>query len=70
MSFFKNWFYIFFRKIGFICSCGSSSHPRKCKKHPWYFRQHVLDINHDNLHFWLEELEERVEKLERGIREK
>lgn len=53
-----------FRKIGLICYCGSGMHPRRCKKHPWAYQQHIFELNYGILSDNVDELEERIEKLE------
>lgn len=46
------------------CTCGSGAHPRRCKRHPWAYRQHCDRMDHDTLLDTIEELESRIAILE------
>lgn len=46
------------------CHCGSGMHPRHCKKHPWGFKMHVLELNHESLSDYVDDLEKRLKECE------
>lgn len=60
--------YFFFERIGrhlgWVCYCGSGAHPRRCNKHPWGHYLHKAGMDHDALSDYVDELEERIKRLE------
>ena len=57
------WFTVLCQQRGWACHCGSGMHPRRCQKHPWAYRMHVLELNHDLLLDTVSELEDALEAL-------
>lgn len=55
--------------FGKKCTCGSGAHPRRCKKHPWAYQQHIFELNKDTMFDEIEELKDRLERIIKRLEE-
>lgn len=52
------------RALDVRCTCGSGGHPRICKRHPWGYERHCMELNTIGWEEENEELERRNTELE------